>query len=269
MATVAPPSTPLAAHKHTPTTGKCPFAASTDEHVFCPAQPGDTRAPCPALNTMANHGYLPRNGKDVTPSLIIQALQDCYSLSKPLSIALTKGAMLLLDQGGVDNGFCLGDLGRHDRVEHDGSLYHLDVEEDQEYASTAIDHAMLADFFTYSSDGKVMTMEDVARVRVAREASAKKRRDGKGLDIVHAELARGEMAIVLHMMNNPSPELHAAGVALQPRSTLSNQAMRVARSWANDDREILRLHFDRWLCHRHYGLCSCGRCLFYDGNGNA
>ena len=29
-----------------------------DTHQWVPKQPGDARSPCPALNTLANHGYL-------------------------------------------------------------------------------------------------------------------------------------------------------------------------------------------------------------------
>jgi Peroxidase, family 2 len=42
-----------AAHAHKG--AKCPV---TGNHGFCPAQQGDSRSPCPALNTMANHGYM-------------------------------------------------------------------------------------------------------------------------------------------------------------------------------------------------------------------
>ena len=33
-----------------------------DSHPYVPANPGDSRSPCPALNALANHGYLPRDG---------------------------------------------------------------------------------------------------------------------------------------------------------------------------------------------------------------
>jgi hypothetical protein len=32
---------------------------------FQPAKEGDSRSPCPALNAMANHGILPRDGKNI------------------------------------------------------------------------------------------------------------------------------------------------------------------------------------------------------------
>ena len=29
-----------------------------DSHPYVPATPGDSRSPCPALNALANHGYM-------------------------------------------------------------------------------------------------------------------------------------------------------------------------------------------------------------------
>ena len=37
--------------------------------------PNDSRSPCPALNTLANHGYLPRDGKNIRPDVLQLALQ--------------------------------------------------------------------------------------------------------------------------------------------------------------------------------------------------
>jgi hypothetical protein len=36
--------------------GSCPVTGKG--YDFCPAQIGDARSPCPALNALANHGYL-------------------------------------------------------------------------------------------------------------------------------------------------------------------------------------------------------------------
>lgn len=169
------------------------------------------------MNSMANHGYLPRDGRGVTADIIVDALMECFRLSKPLAWALTHGALLLLDQGSAP--FELHDLARHNKVEHDASLYHPNAGEREEYAPIHGDVELLREFFETSKDGRVMTPEDVARVRARRETATP-------LDFVHAELARGEVAIVLNMFNNPDPALHTAGVPLQPRNAL----VRVARS---------------------------------------
>jgi hypothetical protein len=33
-----------------------------EDHPYIAPGPNDLRGPCPALNTLANHGYIPRNG---------------------------------------------------------------------------------------------------------------------------------------------------------------------------------------------------------------
>lgn len=172
---------------------------------------GDSRSPCPAVNTLANHGYLPRDGKSITPALLIDALTRCYRLSQPLAWVLAYGGLLLLGQG--SGPFELHDLARHNKIEHDASLFHPNIGPREEYAPIHGEARLLRAFLAMSADGRVITPEDLARVRVQREAETP-------LDPLHAEIARGEMAIVLNMFNNPDPTLHAAGVPLQPRISL-------------------------------------------------
>ncbi|TFK19789.1 aromatic peroxygenase precursor [Coprinopsis marcescibilis] len=51
-----------------------------DAHPWMPARPGDMRGPCPGLNTLAAHGYLPRNGI-ASPSQIITAVQEGFNMN--------------------------------------------------------------------------------------------------------------------------------------------------------------------------------------------
>lgn len=202
---------------HTHEGGRCPVtgASGVNPHTFCPPQEGDSRAPCPAMNTMANHGYLPRDGKMIDADTIVAALMECYRLSKPLASFLTRGALTLLNQGSAP--FQLSDLARHNHVEHNASLYHPDAAPREEYAPLHGDPQLLDLVFKDSASGVVMTPEDIARVRVRRELTS-----NPPLDFIHAELARGEISIVLNMFNNPDPEFHdAKGVPFARRSTLS------------------------------------------------
>ncbi|KIJ48837.1 hypothetical protein M422DRAFT_247194 [Sphaerobolus stellatus SS14] len=56
-------------------------------HPFIPLKNGDIRGPCPGLNTLASHGYLPRNGI-VTPAQIINAVQDGFGMDNGLATLL-------------------------------------------------------------------------------------------------------------------------------------------------------------------------------------
>ncbi|KIJ42636.1 hypothetical protein M422DRAFT_170825, partial [Sphaerobolus stellatus SS14] len=65
-----------------------------EAHPYIPPRNGDMRGPCPGLNTLASHGYLPRNGI-VTPAQIINAVQDGFGMDNALAIRLVYGTMLV------------------------------------------------------------------------------------------------------------------------------------------------------------------------------
>ena len=50
------------------------YVSNTDDHAFVPPGKNDLRGPCPGLNAMANHNYLPHNGV----ATISQFLQSTY-----------------------------------------------------------------------------------------------------------------------------------------------------------------------------------------------
>ncbi|KAH6897713.1 Chloroperoxidase [Coprinopsis sp. MPI-PUGE-AT-0042] len=54
------------------------------DHPFIAPGPGDLRGPCPALNTLANHGYLPRDGV-ASPAQIITAIQEGFNMENSVA----------------------------------------------------------------------------------------------------------------------------------------------------------------------------------------
>ncbi|KAG6375326.1 Chloroperoxidase [Boletus reticuloceps] len=186
---LASPVNPHDHHSHSG--GVCPVTGNA--HAFCPPQPGDIRSPCPALNTLANHGFLPRNGKKIGVFDIIKALKEGYNLSTVLAYLLSFGGVLLLAQY---RDMSLADLARHNLIEHDASLFHLDAHSEDEYAPISANDSLIK--ATLEQGGRYrsghMTLEDVANIRVKREA------ESRPLDGVHAEVARGEMAIAIGIL---------------------------------------------------------------------
>ncbi|KAG9314996.1 heme-thiolate peroxidase [Chiua virens] len=63
-------------------------------HPYIPDQSGDIRGPCPGLNTLASHGYLPHNGV-ATPAHIITAVQEGFNMGWGLAAFLTYGAFVV------------------------------------------------------------------------------------------------------------------------------------------------------------------------------
>ncbi|KAF8437187.1 Chloroperoxidase [Boletus edulis BED1] len=63
-------------------------------HPFKPLRPGDIRGPCPGLNTLASHGYIPRHGV-VTPAEIITAVQEGFNMGRQFASFLAYSAFIL------------------------------------------------------------------------------------------------------------------------------------------------------------------------------
>ncbi|GKT95361.1 heme-thiolate peroxidase [Colletotrichum tofieldiae] len=86
--------------------------------------PGDSRGPCPGLNLLANHGYLPRNGY-VNLGQVIEATARGFNMGPDLSTIL--GVFAVLGSGNITTeSFYLGSgpggvggLNRHSIVEAD------------------------------------------------------------------------------------------------------------------------------------------------------
>ncbi|KAL8359447.1 hypothetical protein RB601_007836 [Gaeumannomyces tritici] len=94
-----------------------------DDHSWKAPGPNDRRGPCPMVNTLANHGYLPRDGRKINLVNLIKGLDagvnlDAAATTLVGAVALTTGNLLW---------FNLDDLNKHRIIEHDGSLSRNDV----------------------------------------------------------------------------------------------------------------------------------------------
>ncbi|KAF8504016.1 Chloroperoxidase [Gautieria morchelliformis] len=63
-------------------------------HPWEPLRPGDIRGPCPGLNTLASHGWLPRNGI-ATPAQIVNAVQEGFNMGNDIAVFVTYAAFLV------------------------------------------------------------------------------------------------------------------------------------------------------------------------------
>jgi hypothetical protein len=70
-----------------------------EKGVYCPAGSGDIRSPCPILNSLANHGYLPRDGRDAHVSDFTSAMSR-IGVSRSLGAALSNAVFLEREEDG-------------------------------------------------------------------------------------------------------------------------------------------------------------------------
>jgi len=133
------------------------------------------RSPCPFLNSLANHGYLPRDGKNITQDKLKAALIVAGNCSHTLADVLSSIVKPVLHE---DDTFTLVDLRRHNAIEHDSSFTRLDFRQGDNYSfQPDMFHAFLAD-----AEGGPITKESLARTRARRDKEEKEARvPGLGL----------------------------------------------------------------------------------------
>ncbi|KAJ6551184.1 Cloroperoxidase [Mycena capillaripes] len=98
-------------------------ASLGNNHQWIAPTATDVRSPCPGLNTLANHGYLPRNGRNISIPTILQAAFDEFNIGPDLIIQAAKFGLL---SGDAHVTLDLDALKLHNLIEHDASISRSD-----------------------------------------------------------------------------------------------------------------------------------------------
>ena len=198
---------------------------------YAPARPGDIRSPCPAVNTLANHGYLPRDGRNVRASEFLKGMNQ-YGLSSALGGLLTHPIFLEKQnkdakaksswwsiiihpfasafaplgmrepgQKDAEGVACLNldQLALHNAVEHDVSLTRRDIAQGDNITSQP---DLIADLLASSSNGKTITMDDFINLR--RRRYERQNEDNPQLEFQGFQVqgACAEVALILKAFGN-------------------------------------------------------------------
>ncbi|KAJ6574393.1 Chloroperoxidase [Mycena capillaripes] len=115
-----------------------------DAHPFIAPGPDDQRGPCPAMNTLANHGYIPRNGIASFEEITL-ALMEAFNLELRFAAAMAANNILTRGNPFVDkvsiggesplvpplpgkiDGPVTGGIAKHGRFEGDASMTRADA----------------------------------------------------------------------------------------------------------------------------------------------
>ncbi|KAH8664757.1 Chloroperoxidase [Ilyonectria robusta] len=97
--------------------------AASASNEWQAATENDRRSPCPMVNSLANHGYLPRDGLNISLPDLIVAFTDALNLDPAATTLVGQKALL----SGNNVTFDLDNLDKHGILEHDGSLSRNDV----------------------------------------------------------------------------------------------------------------------------------------------
>ncbi|KAI2631461.1 Cloroperoxidase [Hypomontagnella submonticulosa] len=88
--------------------------------------PNDFRGPCPMMNTLANHGFLPHDGRNITKETTINALASALNFNTSLGALMFQMAIVANPEPNATF-FTLDQLNVHNVLEHDASLSRSDA----------------------------------------------------------------------------------------------------------------------------------------------
>ncbi|KAK1231422.1 hypothetical protein PQX77_005465 [Marasmius sp. AFHP31] len=94
------------------------------DHPWQAPGPNDLRSPCPGLNTLANHGFLPRDGRNISVPMIVEGVFKAYNMESDIPILAGKIGLLTSREAQT---MSLHDIALHGNIEHDASISREDI----------------------------------------------------------------------------------------------------------------------------------------------
>lgn len=168
----------------------------------------------------------PRDGRNIGWWHLICALHEVYNLSYPLAILLSTAAVLWCGcwyrlPWTVD----LHALSWHNHIEHNCSMTHADSIPGEKFAPSRPDAVLLARLLACAPGSRYFGLHDfvTARIRRAQE-------DRKPLDLIHKEIAHGEVALSLLVLGE-----HPAGSVSSADKSLA-VPRRFVEQWFGEER---------------------------------
>ncbi|KAK2015822.1 Cloroperoxidase [Colletotrichum eremochloae] len=173
-------------------------ADAVPAHPWLAPEAGAVRGPCPMLNSLANHGYLPRTGKEISMEDLISGLGTALHFNESLVRTLGTPAFATSTTGNP-NTFNLNDTAKHAIIEHDGSLSRADFAVTGD--AKTFNETVWAETRGYleagaSADGKV-DYKAMAAARSKRIATAKATNPQFTLTSSQVTVSLGESSVIL------------------------------------------------------------------------
>lgn len=198
---------------------------------YAPPTPNDLRSPCPSLNALANHGYLPRDGRNVRASDFLNGLSQlglgsflAYTLTHPVFLERSQrdtkarsswwsiisnpfahafAAFGMRESGQEDSEgvACLNldQLALHNVVEHDVSLTRRDFAQGDNLAPQP---DLIEELLASSINGETITMDDFIKLRRRRYEQQKADNPKLEFQGIQVQITCGEVAMILKVFGN-------------------------------------------------------------------
>ncbi|KAL6236530.1 hypothetical protein BDW75DRAFT_250069 [Aspergillus navahoensis] len=129
---------------------------------------GDYRGPCPMMNTLANHNFLPHDGRNITRDKLINALGEALNFNASLASLMFDMAIVVNPEPNA-TWFTLDQLNQHNVLEHDASLSRTDAFFGNNHAFNASIFAETTHYWTNTTLTPLM----LANSKIARQITSR------------------------------------------------------------------------------------------------
>jgi len=171
------------------------------DHI--PPKDGDSRSCCPGLNAMANHGILPRDGKNISFKEMADKIYTTYNFSHSYCFFVSNFAARMLKKDYGKDTFDLAELSLHidqGGIEYDGSFTRDDKahQPDQGQPHIPFIQELLASATGKDKAGNpLLTAKDMAAYSAKRRIDAKASNPEFTLDFAHKIFGSTNCVIIL------------------------------------------------------------------------
>jgi len=192
-------------HGHPGAGGKWP------DHI--PPKDGDSRSCCPGLNAMANHGIIPRDGKNISFKEVSAKIYTTYNFSHSYCFFVSNFAAKMLKKSYAKDTFDLADLNLHSDqggIEYDGSFTRQDRAQQPDQGNP---YAPFIEELLGSATGKdkegnpLLTFNDMAAQSAKRRVDAQASNPEFALDCTHKIFGSTNCVILLMIFGGRVPDL--------------------------------------------------------------
>lgn len=161
---------------------------------WVPPSPSDQRAPCPCLNSLANHGIINHNGQNITDDSLRYGFKTFFGVGDDVSnfflsqvTTQHRNAYGLID---------LKDMRLHGFIEHDASLVHDDLGQNTANENYITNQTLVDQLASYGENG-ILSTKQLRAFRSQREADSKSADPSYNFGVKQQFTAYGEAALMV------------------------------------------------------------------------
>lgn len=170
-------------------------------HAYVAPSSTDSRSPCPGLNSLANHNFLPHDGRALTVPILIKGLADGLNVGADFTTAIGSFGTLA-NPNPLAGQFDLEQLKKHNfPIEHDASLSRKDLFQGD---NLHFDNATWQTVVAYTKGSKNFNFSNAGPARYNRVQTQAKSNPTFTYTPQQFVLSYGETALYLSTMGDPT-----------------------------------------------------------------